>query len=365
MGPPAMDVFAGCGGLSLGLVRSGFDVRVAVDNNRYAVATHRKNLSSHVIEGDVHKLKIEDLLRVASLGRGECALLVGGPPCQGFSVQRRNPVGDPRNDLIFEFLRLVEGVRPAFFLMENVQGLKGGRSGQYWKSFLTRAARLGYYCQWRILDAVEYRVPQFRRRLFVIGEFGGFDSPHFVFPESTSPHEQWRTVRDAIGDLPSPPKDFMEHSQWANHRRTRMSPLNIRRISFVPEGGGWEHIPERLRLPCHQPGAARIGHRYVYGRMSWDKPAPSLTARFDSFTRGKFAHPSENRSITLREGARIQTFPDDFVFEGTQEEIASQIGNAVPPILAQVLGRALLEAYIRRMQGMEIAHSPRQMVLIQ
>jgi DNA (cytosine-5)-methyltransferase 1 len=279
-------------------------------------------------------------------------------------VQRRDPIGDPRNDLIFEFLRLVEGVRPAFFLMENVEGLKGRRSGRYLKLFLAKAAELGYYCQWRVLDAVEYGIPQFRKRLFVIGELSGLDSGHFVFPEPTHRPEQWLTVNDAIGDLPPPPDDHTEHSQWPNHRRTRMSPLNIRRISFVSAGGGWEQIPEDLRLRCHQPGAARIGHRYVYGRMSWDKPAPSLTARFDSFTRGKFAHPSDNRSITLREGARIQTFPDDFGFEGTQEEIASQIGNAIPPRLAMVLGRALLEALERRMQRGENTAKHKQLVLI-
>jgi DNA (cytosine-5)-methyltransferase 1 len=127
-----------------------------------------------------------------------------------------------------------------------------------------------------------------------------------------------------------------------------MSKRNLLRISHVPQGGGWEHIPPDLRVPCHEPGADRIGHRYVYGRLHWEKPAATITAKFDSFTRGKFGHPLEDRSLTLREGARLQSFPDEFVFCGPKEEVAAQIGNAIPPLLARALGTAILEALAAR-----------------
>jgi len=344
----AIDAFAGCGGLSLGLRRAGFDVRVAFDNNRFAAATYRRNIGGVFLQVDARKLAADELLAAARLKAGECALLAGGPPCQGFSVQRRDPHGDDRNGLLAEFLRFVADIRPALFVMENVQGLKGTRSGAYFRAFLQRAQELGYLCQWRVLDAVDYGVPQSRRRLFVVGERETVTGPHFDFPAPTHASSDRLAVRDAIGDLPPPPPDHAEHPDWPNHRQTRMSALNLRRISFVPQGGGWQNIPEHLRAECHSPGAERIGHRYVYGRMDWGEPAPTITARFDSFTRGKFAHPRADRTITLREGARLQTFSDSFVFEGPQEEVASQIGNAVPPRLAEALGRALLDALARR-----------------
>src|SRR5262249_30219412 len=151
-------------------------------------------------------------------------------------------------------------------------------------------------------------------------------------------------VRTALAGLPEPPADGSAPDGPAHHRRTRLSALNRERLRHVPPGGGMQDIPPHLRVRCHRDGPVRIGHRYVYGRLHPDEPAATLTARFDSFTRGKFAHPWADRNLTLREGARLQTFPDDFVFEGNQEEIAAQIGNAVPPLLAEALGAALWRA---------------------
>jgi DNA (cytosine-5)-methyltransferase 1 len=124
----------------------------------------------------------------------------------------------------------------------------------------------------------------------------------------------------------------------------RLSKLNQQRLACIPQGGGMTDLPVELRVNCHKNGAEKIGHRYVYGRLDWNKPAGTITARFDSFTRGKFGHPLEDRNITLREGARLQTFPDDFIFTGTQESIAAQIGNAVPPVLAEAIGRQIVAA---------------------
>ncbi len=341
--PIAVDAFCGAGGLSLGLSRAGFDVAIAFDTNVHALATYHRNFTHPALLEDVRVLKGKELLEQADRPGQSVTLLAGGPPCQGFSIQRRGDNADDRNDLILEYFRLVKELEPRFFLLENVPGLKNTRGRDYLRQLLEQARRAGYACQTKILNAADFGVPQVRKRLFVVGELTD-GVPAFEFPDPRVVEKNWATVGDALKDLPSPPKDGSPQPEVANHQIARMSALNIRRIAHVPQGGGWEHLPEELRLPCHRPGAARIGHRYVYGRLHWNEPAGTITAKFDSFTRGKFAHPREDRTITLREGARLQTFPDDFVFQGPKEEIAAQIGNAVPPKLAETLGRALLAA---------------------
>ncbi len=340
----AIDVFCGAGGLSLGLCKSGFEVGFAIDINRYGVETYGKNFSHPVMCGDVRQVNFRKLISEAGLSVEEIVLLAGGPPCQGFSIQRRGPDSDLRNNLVFEFLRLVRDIQPRFFLLENVPGLKNVRGKDYLHQLIGAATKLGYHCHTQILNAADFGVAQIRKRLFVVGERTQ-GSLLFEFPKPLVRQANWITVRKALKGLPSPPDDYTPHPLVFNHQKSRMSKLNIKRISYVPQGCGWEHIPKSLRVPCHEPGSDRIGHRYVYGRLSWQDPAGTITARFDSFTRGKFAHPSEDRSITLREGARLQSFPDDFDFVGPKEEIAAQIGNAVPPLLAEAIGRAILIAY--------------------
>jgi DNA (cytosine-5)-methyltransferase 1 len=189
------------------------------------------------------------------------------------------------------------------------------------------------------VNAVDYGAPQSRRRVFFYGWLRGL--PAFDFPVGDYAPGDYRTVRDAIADLPSPPDDRTPQPGDPLHRRTRLSALNLKRLQHIPPGGGMADLPEHLRAACHRDGPDKIGHRSVYGRLSNDAPAGTITARFDSFTRGRFAHPVEHRNITLREGARLQTFPDSFAFHGTQEEIAALIGNSVPPLLAERIGSAL------------------------
>lgn len=335
----AIDLFAGAGGLSLGLRESGFLVAAALDNDPVAAKTYRANLGDHMECASIEDVSASELMERAGVRRGECALLTGGPPCQGFSLQRRGSREDARNKLVLQFVRMVEEVRPRLFLMENVGGLLTKHGRPFLEEFGRRAAQLNYVIHLELIDAADYGVPQRRRRAILVGERIGESAPVFKFPlpAGLAP----RTVRDAIGDLPSPPQDGSSHLAYANHyRERRLSALNIERIKHVPQGGGREDLPERLQLACHRNNS---GHRHldVYGRLAWDAPSVTLTARFDSFTRGRFAHPIEHRSITIREGARIQTFPDSFVFLGNREEQARQVGNAVPPLLARSLGSAL------------------------
>ncbi len=341
----AVDAFCGAGGLSLGLQEAGFGVVAAFDVNPGAIRTYRHNLGEHGFLADIRDLDGASLLSKHGLAPGQISLVAGGPPCQGFSVQRRGGHADDRNTLPSEYFRLIKELLPRFFLLENVPGMRGRHGEAILRTFVEDATEAGYVCHQAVLDAVHFDVPQYRRRLFVVGERPRDGRVCFEFPKPTSSERDAATsVRSAIADLPPPPPDLSPHPDIVNHKRTRLSPLNQRRMELIPPGGGMEDLPPALRAECHRQGADRIGHRYVYGRLHWDQPSATITARFDSFTRGKFGHPGEPRNLTLREGARLQTFPDTFQFLGSQEEIAAQIGNAVPPRLGAALGRAIIAA---------------------
>lgn len=337
--PTVVDLFCGAGGLSLGLKAAGLSVGGAFELDARAVATYAKNIGDHVFELDVTGLDARRVRRLTGLRRGEPAVLAGGPPCQGFSVQRRGGDDDPRNRLVFDFLRLVEDLAPQIFVMENVPALQKRRE---FESFTAHVEQLGYRLHTAVLDAADFGVPQHRRRLVAVGERRGrrtgFSFPHAIDKRGL------RTVRDAIGDLPSPITESERARHIANHELGNISEINRRRISFVPEGGGRADIPEELRLPCHRVSVDKAGHRGVYGRLAWDAPAGTITTKCNSFTRGRFAHPCEDRNITMREAARLQGFPDDFVFLGSRVDVAHQIGNAVPPPLARAIGEAIMRA---------------------
>ena len=327
MRPTAIDLFCGAGGLTRGLVSGGFNVLAAFDNWAPAVRSYRLNFPNHTcLPDDVANL---DADRLAALGLLDVDLVAGGPPCQGFSAQRIGANEDHRNELVHAFGQVVINARARMFVMENVKGLLGGRGRATASRFVTE------------MEAADYGVPQNRLRVFFVGrrrEATGC----FTFPVPTAAGR--RTVGEALADLPEPPVDLAPLPGDPLHRRSRLSELNQRRIALIPPGGGFEDLPVDLRVNCHKNGAARIGHRAVYGRLHPDRPAGTITARFDSFTRGRFGHPVEPRNLTLREGARLQSFPDDHRFVGTQEEIAAQIGNAIPPLLAGAVAKAAYEA---------------------
>lgn len=337
-----VDLFCGAGGLSLGLKSAGFVPVYACDRDALSCDTYRTNIGNHVFCEEVTLELAKTLCNRSGLHAGELALVAGGPPCQGFSLQRRGSRQDPRNGLVVTYTHVALALRPRFILIENVPGLLGVRGKAELEETQILLDREGYDSKTALLNAADFGVPQIRRRAFVVA----WDRAHtreFSFPTPRLTPAEWRTVRNAIEELPEPPSDFTEHPSYANHRRVRMSERNIERIRYVPEGGGREDIPRRLQLPCHLEDN---GHRHldVYGRMEFDKPSPTITAMFDNFTRGRFAHPIEDRSITAREGARLQSFPDSFRFIGPKKEVARQIGNAVPPQLAEAIGLALRES---------------------
>ena len=210
------------------------------------------------------------------------------------------------------------------------------RGREYVDTLKSELGRAGYSINVMKLLASDYGVPQDRKRVIIVGELLSNKGESFCFPEKDSNRK--RTVRDAIYDLMN-----KDESDVPNHRADKLSKINLMRIQSISEGQGQDSLPEELQLNCHKKNN---GHRHLdtYGRMAWDKPSPTITARFDSFSRGRFGHPVLDRTITLREGARIQTFPDDFEFCGNKVEVARQIGNAVPPMLAQRIAEQVKKA---------------------
>jgi DNA (cytosine-5)-methyltransferase 1 len=342
-----VDSFSGAGGLSLGLHEAGFEILLSFDIDSKCIETitnNTKYFSHPALCEDIKNMLGGQLLNFIGLKPGELFLLAGGPPCQGFSVQRIGEDVDSRNELILQYGNLIDEVRPMFFVMENVSGIQGKRGKTILSELIGNMEAIGYVVHKQLIDAENYGVPQRRKRIILVGERRDIGS-EYVFPKPTG--ERF-TVRQIIGFLPPPPEDGSSHPDYPLHRRDRLSDKNIKRLMALQQGQGRDHLPVDLLANCHRIDSALIGHRNVYGRMSWDDVAPTITARFDSFTRGMFGHPDQLRSISLCEGALLQTFPIDFMFSGSKVEIARQIGNAVPPNLAKIIGRSIIDYYSKK-----------------
>lgn len=328
-----IDLFSGAGGLSLGLEQAGFKGLLAVDHDHDSITTYNMNFSHPGVVGKVEDLSTKkksfDGVSVKGLD-----LVAGGPPCQGFSVQRRGADADARNGLVVEFAKFIASVRPRAFLLENVVGIGSPRGRPLLESFYGIVERAGYSCHRATLLAYDYGVPQLRSRVFVVGFLDSVSSNRFEFPSPTTA-SSGGTVRQVIGDLVGIPLGALP-----NHEADRLSAVNLARIRALKPGQSRPDLPIHLQLDCHKNNPT---HRHLdtYGRMAWDDPAPTITARFDSFSRGRFGHPEHDRTITLREGARLQGFPDSFIFHGRKVSVARQIGNAVPPPLARAVGSAI------------------------
>ncbi|MBM4185634.1 MAG: DNA cytosine methyltransferase [Gemmatimonadetes bacterium] len=329
-----MDLFAGCGGMTRGFVDSGdFEPAFAVEWDSEAAATYRANFGDHVFCGP-----IEDVETFP-----DADVVIGGPPCQGFSPLNMKGVGLERRSLWRQYLRALEQSAPSVFVMENVPELL--RSAEF-ETFKTQAAQLGYTVDGRILNAADYGVPQTRRRAFVIGSTHGpveWPTQTHYAPGETRPKgaKAWRSFADAVKGLPLAPNA----SQW--HRPRNPTPVSIERYKTIPnEGEG------RFDLAARRPDITpacwlrkKSGSTDVFGRLWWDRPAFTIRTEFYKPEKGRYLHPSEHRPITVREAARCMTIPDDFVLPEDQPmtSIAKQIGNAVPPLLARAVATRISE----------------------
>jgi DNA (cytosine-5)-methyltransferase 1 len=339
-----IDSFSGAGGLCLGLIEAGFSVIYSFDIDANAINTINANpkyFKQHKAEvRDIYDIDTNKLLSSLGIVSGELDLLAGGPPCQGFSIQRRGNDFDERNHLVEVFFSKVLQIRPKMFVMENVPGIEGKRGRSILHQALAKVEDAGYFIHEKVLDAQDFSVPQRRKRVVIVGERKDHPTPVFKYP---TPNKVKVTVRDTISSLPEPPTDGSDHPDISLHRRDKLSAMNIIRLQHLKPGQGRDFLPTELLADCHKRSSNTIGHRNVYGRMPWDDVAPTITARFDSFTRGMFGHPEQDRSISLREGALLQTFPLDFVFCGNKVEVARQIGNAVPVRMAKVIGEQIIK----------------------
>lgn len=334
-----IDLFAGCGGLTLGFHATGkVEPVMAVEIDRDAAETFDLNFGKHVVRAaDGTPLRLEDVPRFP-----KADVLVGGPPCQGFSPLNMLGVGLGRRGLWREYLRALHEAAPAAFVMENVPELL--RSAEY-EAFKVAAESLGYHVEVRVLNAADYGVPQTRRRAIVIGVAHGEvpwpEASHAASPTNADGLPPWRTFRDAVRGLSRAPTG----KNWHNPRNPR--PESLERYKTIPnEGEG------RFDLAARRPDITpdcwlrkKSGSTDVFGRLWWDRPAYTIRTEFFKPEKGRYLHPSEHRPITVREAARCQGFPDDFVFPQTQSmtSVAKQIGNAVPPPLARRIANALLD----------------------
>lgn len=339
------DLFAGCGGGSLGFLQAGFEVIGAVEIDGDAAAAYAANVDVEPLCRDIREVTGSDLLEGTGLGVGDLTLLFGCPPCQSFTILRRGAaetaVDDLRNSLPREYSRLVAELRPRHIAFENVPGLVDGRWRHRFEELLSDLEGLGYRCSWDVLDAADYGVPQHRRRVVVVGsrlaEPALPPASHSASGEDGLPTH--RTVREAIGELRRLGPGETDTADPL-HRARRHSDLAIRRLRAVPEGGSRKHLPRELQLACHQ---GHPGHYDIYARMWWDRPAPTLTSGCTNVTKGRFAHPEQDRAITVREALLLQGFPANATVAGFTDIMALQVGNAVPPPLTAAVGRAILQ----------------------
>lgn len=346
-----ISLFSGAMGLDIGLAKAGLNIVIGQDYDASCVATMKAN-GHKVLAGDIREIDPAKILELTGLYRGEPFLICGGPPCQPFSTAgKRLGINDPRGSLFMDFIRMIDYIRPRFFIMENVKGITSAplkhvpsaerdvndpeqKLGTVLDVILSEFHKLGYRTVYGVLDAVNYGVPQFRERFVLIGSRDNEDV-FLPYPTNFQTHQEpshrWQTLRTAISDIEA---DCGECAAFSKERLTY--------LKLVPEGGNWRSLPEEV-IPVAMGGAytSSGGKVGFYRRLSYDQPSPTLvTSPVQKAT--MMCHPTQHRPLSIREYARIQQFPDDWVFVGSSAEQYKQIGNAVPVGLAYALGQAVI-----------------------
>lgn len=380
-----IDLFAGAGGLSEGITEAGFHGLFSNEIVPEYAQTYQRNHPSTIVEtADIRDLSPEKIMKDLSLERGELDLIAGGPPCQGFSINAPiRSMLDDRNHLFKDYLRFVDVFAPKAILIENVPGLVSFEDGATLHAILDALAELGYGADVHILGAAYYGVPQMRWRTIIIGLRGKNLPPH-IFPEpvfhapirpnftstfngqslvkmpTAETDSKFVTVHEAIGDLPplvngergekikayskAPSCDYQKRARTGssgviNHEAPKLSDINMRRLKYIRQGGNWTDIPDEL-LPKGMLRARKSDHTKRYGRVDANGLASTILTKCDPHW-GAYFHYEQDRTFTVREAARIQSFPDHFIFTGTQAQQFAQVGNAVPPMLANAIGLAI------------------------
>lgn len=347
-----IDLFCGCGGLSEGFEDAGFEIISGNDVDKNMIESFKLNHpKAKAIFGDITKISSEELLN--GNRKEEVILVIGGPPCQGFSTVGNRKEEDPRNKLFYEFVRVVRDIKPKMFVLENVTGILTMQGGRVKDTIKEEFEKLGYKVKIKILHAEEFGVPQKRRRTFFVGHL--FDKEfEFPKPEFDGVNKKFRTVWDAIGDLPDleikqekkdydkePQTDFQKflrngQKTLEEHKAPNHSELMIKRMECIGQGQNHSNLPEHLKLGSGYPN--------IYGRLIADEPSDTITGNCGCVSApGRFIHPLKHRAITVREGARLQSFRDSKKFIGSQSSKYKQVGNSVPPLLAKALALKIKE----------------------
>lgn len=387
----SIDLFSGVGGLSLGLEWAGFSTLFANEFDEEIGAAFQRNFpQTNVIIDDIRNIKIKTISDQFSI-KNDVDLIVGGPPCQGFSMANRKRIeDDERNVLFLEYVRFVRYYQPKCFVIENVMGMNSeivntdsleGNVSDAMKSYFND---LGYAISFRMFKSEEHGVPQMRRRVIVIGtrmknkkdmlisgEIGNLDKEFYSKDDLIKNKKNIKqidlfgaeevyknpiTVWDAISDLPrlksgqmsnkydkAPSNDFQKYMRKGsenlhNHAATPHAEDVVQRIKLIKQGLNFESLPEELKTKSHHSGA--------WGRLEKSALSPTITTRFDTPSTGRVIHPVDHRTLTVREAARIQSFPDNFIFSGSRTSQGKQVGNSVPPLVALAVGRMIINDFL-------------------
>lgn len=333
-----VDLFCGVGGLTHGFIKESLNVVAGYDIDADCKYAYESNNASEFIKKSITDVTGEEISE--KLSGADVKILIGCAPCQPFSTYSYKNQDPKKVNLLLEFARLIEEVKPDIVSMENVPRLIEFKGGSIFEKFLEILKAFGYEVSYKIVNCPEYGIPQHRKRLVLLASKLG----KIELIKETHTEKTFKTVKDAIGKMPLlesgevSPKDSL-------HRAAKLSDLNLKRIRQSKPGGTWKDWDEDLRLKCHQKSS---GETYVsvYGRMSWEKPAPTMTTHCMGIGNGRFGHPEQDRAISLREAALIQTFPKTYKFvkKGKPfkvKRISTQIGNAVPVKLGQVIAKSI------------------------
>ena len=334
----AIDFFSGAGGLTKGLQLSGIDVFAGVDFESSCKHTYEQNNHAMFINKSIVDIKASEIkeLFAKHTKKNDYTMLAGCAPCQPYSmINTRKQQDDDRKTLLDEFRRVIGGVKPHFVLMENVSRLN--EENPYFAKFINMLSQNGYKYEYQILNAKDYGVAQSRRRLFLIAT--RVKKFHLSF--NNIQKQELATLQDVISHLE--PIKHDHPSQIDNlHRAKKLNEINLKRMKATPLNGGLRSAwNDTLKLPCHVKKEAFHDN---YGRLAWDKLSSTITTKFNQYYSGRFGHPEQDRALSLREGALIQTFPEDYQFFGTDYQIARQIGNAVPVNLSKAVGKLFVTA---------------------
>ncbi|GAB2625837.1 DNA cytosine methyltransferase [Emticicia sediminis] len=341
-----IDLFCGIGGLSHGFVKEGFDVVAGIDNEASCEYPYQANNNAKFIAKDIRTVEAKEINQL--FGKADVRVLVGCAPCQPFSTYAFKSPDHSEEDakkskwgLLYEFARLIEETKPEIISMENVPGLAKFDKADVFKGFLQILDNNGYKVDYKIIDCPKYGIPQKRKRLVLLASRLG--QINIISETHTSP-KNYKKVKDVIGHL-EPLKSGEISKNDPIHRAAKLSDTNIIRIQQSKQGGTWRDWDENLVLDCHKKATGK-GYGSVYGRMSWEEPAPTMTTFCTGIGNGRFGHPEQDRAISLREAALIQTFPENYKFAENADKISMTklstfIGNAVPVDLGKVIAKSI------------------------